>query len=286
MNRRIVKLLIAGSFMHILLQGCDKIEEGKYRQVTGAPDTTKGIDTTKYYRKVLLEDFTGHQCGNCPPANAEATRLQGVYGHQLIVMSVHAGYYAKTAAPNYLYKFNIPEGEEINSFFGIIGNPSGMINRSQFSTKNHIRPYLTWASVIDTMVKKEPLVNIKISNTFNTTSLSLQSNVKIEYLSSLPGAYKVVLFLTEDSIVKYQTWYNHTPKDVPDYVHRHVLRALVNSTFGETISVDPAKGGSVSKTFTYTLKSEWKAKHCSVIAIVYRETDFEIIQAEEKHIMP
>jgi thiol-disulfide isomerase/thioredoxin len=42
-------------------------------------------------RRVLLEDFTGHTCNNCPAAAVIAEGLQTFYGEdQLILVGVHA----------------------------------------------------------------------------------------------------------------------------------------------------------------------------------------------------
>ncbi|HPT04969.1 MAG TPA: Omp28-related outer membrane protein, partial [Bacteroidales bacterium] len=54
------------------------------------------------------------------------------------------------------------------------------------------------------------------------------------------------------------------------------------STYGDLISEEALE---VNKTYTanfaYTLKPEWVAKHCSVVAFIYNVDTKEVIQVEE-----
>ena len=51
-------------------------------------------------RKVLIEEFTGVRCVNCPAGSAEIQNLLSVYGEQLIAISIHAGFYANPYPEN------------------------------------------------------------------------------------------------------------------------------------------------------------------------------------------
>ena len=111
-----------------LFFGCDKVE-GPYG-VSGnitPPDSTS--DTI--VRKVLLEDFTGHTCQACPASHAEAKRLQDIYGEQLVVLSIHAGFFAWPQGAPYQDNFQTTEGTAIATDFNLINLsfPKGMINR-------------------------------------------------------------------------------------------------------------------------------------------------------------
>jgi len=67
------KNILYGIFIGFLtiLYSCDVIE-GDYMTVgTNNPD-----DTTSFVKKVLIEDFTGHRCPNCPSAAAELEALE------------------------------------------------------------------------------------------------------------------------------------------------------------------------------------------------------------------
>src|SRR5438094_833469 len=117
-----------------ILSSCDKIER-PYRQSyqVSCADTNA--------RKILIEDYTGHFCGNCPLAAAELyNHLEPLYGECLISIGVHASAAGTFTAPSpphaypdpyasahaaYSEDFRTPAGEEWYSFFNFTGNPQG-----------------------------------------------------------------------------------------------------------------------------------------------------------------
>ena len=96
-----------GAAILLLIQACDKIE-APYREgavvVSGTNDSTVVIgsdtivfpsDTASPRKKVLVEDYTGHLCGNCPYAGLLLNdTLRGIYGDKFITVSVHSGFFA------------------------------------------------------------------------------------------------------------------------------------------------------------------------------------------------
>ena len=62
----------------IIVNSCDYVSN------TIEPNSNNGggnqiTDTTKVYRKVLIEDYTGHRCGNCPAAARTLKRIDSIY---------------------------------------------------------------------------------------------------------------------------------------------------------------------------------------------------------------
>ena len=56
-------------------------------------------------KKILLEDYTGHKCGNCPRAAEKAEELKEIYGDQLIPIAIHAGFFASDFGGNFTTDF-------------------------------------------------------------------------------------------------------------------------------------------------------------------------------------
>jgi hypothetical protein len=79
---------------------------------------------------------------------------------------------------------------------------------------------------------------------------------------------KLQLWLTEDSITAFQQMPDGTRN--MEYVHMHVLRAAVNGTWGEPVSV--AEGETfITKEYQFTVPQDWKCDNLSVIAFVYND---------------
>jgi hypothetical protein len=99
---RTLKLIGLLSFATLVLGSCDEIDPPYMDGVQTPPiDTTEcPIPTfpadTHHVKVVLLEDYTGHKCVNCPTAAEIAHNLQITYGEKIILMAIHAGFFAET----------------------------------------------------------------------------------------------------------------------------------------------------------------------------------------------
>jgi hypothetical protein len=200
------------------LNSCDKIE-GPVKEVVAPPAGS---------RKVLVEDFTGHKCGNCPRASKAIYDLKAIYGDRLIIMAIHAGGFATPfppSAPYYTYDFRTPEGTELDTDFGIsvAGNPNGMVNRRQVNG-SYIIGSTKWGDEVSAVFgNTTPVpVALTISNNFNSSTRLLETEIKTEFFESLTGNYKLCVYMVEDSIKNWQKDYDTTPEDIEFYNHREV----------------------------------------------------------------
>ncbi len=292
--KKISALLIVISF--VFIYSCDDVD-GPFKENPVVSDYCKtGIADSVTHKKVLAEDYTGHLCGNCPDAGVYLNdTLKQTYGHCLVVVSVHAGFFAHVCpnapcpgnqpAGSFLANYSSTVGEDWNTFFGITGNPKGMVDRIGYPGGTHSKAYSAWAPAIASELTKQATAKLQINNSYNSLTRNLSSTIQSDFLSNLTGDYKLQVVLTEDSIIDWQEWYNHTPEYVPDYVHHHVLRDALNSSWGETIAAGSAAvGTSVTKNYSYTVNNNWNADYCYVVAFIYNNTSKEIIQVEEAKI--
>lgn len=286
-NPAIVLFVVA-----VFIFSCDKVNDPYSTNSTGGGDTS-----VVKVRKVLIEDYTGHKCGNCPEAAITAQTIKAQHGEQVVVMAVHAGFFAKPLASPYNYDFRTQVGDDFDNFF-VQGspNPLGMINRSGYATNTHIKPLGIWASIVDTVITKAPDAWIEIENTYNSSTRKIDGKVKTEFLNMMTGTYKLIILLTEDSIVKPQLDYSQPAgqQNVLNYVHHHVLRTAISSTsWGDVIATGSAAAGdSAEVPFSYTLPATFPAINgiapnedkCYIVAFIYDSATYEVIQVEEKKI--
>ena len=268
----------------IALSSCDIIE---------APYTEEGnkppVDTSKYVRNVLLEDYTGHRCGNCPRAAKLAATLSEHYGDRLIVMAVHAGYYAKPKGDKYSYDFRTDESNAYDEFFGIskVGNPNGMVSRIDYPT-GHIKSEGKWDAAIQELLALKPRMSLELEGSLDTNKMEISVTYKIKYLQDGSPNDNLVLLILEDSVIKYQTDYSKNPPDIPDYVHMHVLRASFTGPWGTALNPEGiAKDDVFENTLTYKIPADkdWVPKNLSVIAYIHDNGDtYEVYQVQKAHL--
>ncbi|MBN3035805.1 MAG: Omp28-related outer membrane protein [Bacteroidales bacterium] len=242
-------------------------------------------------RKVLLEDYTGHKCVNCPGAAVISRDLEEQYDGQVVLLAVHAGWFAQPSAGGlYTMDFTTDEGDELDTFFGIsvLGNPKGMVNRMGEGTARVLNPQ-DWASKVGEALSHMPDASLRITTDYHQSSHALSTGVTVTFLNTLRGIYRVCTFIAEDSIVAPQM--NNDPTigptpDIEDYVHMHVLRGSFSGTWGEGLNTGNIVPG-VPYTVSYSnlaLDPGWKEKHLSVVAFVYDAVTYEVIQAEKVYV--
>ncbi|MFN3780743.1 MAG: Omp28-related outer membrane protein, partial [Candidatus Kapaibacteriota bacterium] len=246
-------------------------------------ENSQSEDTSSYQQKILLEEYTGFRCGNCPLAAEKAHLLREKYPRNLILLTIHAGGYAKPTK-EHPYDFRTTICTELDNFFGCskAGNPNGMVNRYGFPNKTHILREGQWEPMILTLLKNKPKLNIKLTTAYNATLRKISAFVEIKFLENSSTNYHLCLYIAEDSVVQYQRDDRKTPPDVEDYVHNNVLRGGITSTWGDKISDAPIEAETIiQKQYEYILPNDkdWRPEKLKIIAFVHdKDNSFEILQ--------
>jgi len=282
--KRIINVLWVLALAIFVFQACDKVEEPYSR---GNGDHGGG-DTTLAVRKVLLEDYTGHKCVNCPRAGIVAHDLKGQYEEKLVVIAVHAGYFAEPDNDGlYTTDFTTEMGDALDLEFGISlqGNPNGMVNRV-VDGDDQVIGDSQWPAAVGSELAKPAVSTIEISKDYNNGSRVLNTSVTVDFLSDLPGIYRVCVVVTEDSIVAPQMNSNSAigpSPDWEDYIHMHVLRGEINGTWGIVITDESIVAGSeyTVDCDNFNIENDWNDDQCYIVAYVFNQETREIIQAEE-----
>ena len=234
----------------MLLAACSHIDEND-RLIYVKPADVK--------RHVLLEDFTGQRCINCPKASDEIKVLQELYGEDnVIAVSIHSGPLGFYSKGDYV-GLSTEIGDEYFNHWSLDYQPVGLIDRGV------PMEYTAWNARIREELAKTAPVNIDLVLNRKDNLLNIRSMV-----TGVDGVTngKLQLWLTEDSITAFQQMPDGTRN--MEYVHMHVLRAAVNGTWGEPVSV--AEGETfTTKEYQFTVPQDWKYDNLSVIAFVYND---------------
>lgn len=280
--RKIEQIVILFLFFYIaIISGCDKINP-PYFENTNSTDTT-------FQRKVLLEEYTGFRCGNCPEATEVAHNLKEKYQSSLILLSIHAGGYAKPTS-TYTYDFRTTIGNELDAFFGMsaAGNPDGMVNRLGYPTGSHILREGEWEGAIIQALKTKPVCTLSLEPTYNEATRTINVKIKVKYIAEGTPNHHLCVYIAEDSIVQYQRDDRLSDPNVFDYVHNNVLRAGITSTWGEQLSPTAIQSNTMfTKEYSYQIPQDkdWRIQKLKIIAFVHdKDNSFEILQAEEQYL--
>ena len=266
-----MKRIFFGSLLITGLFSCDKVENPIQTGGAGNNDTT----SAPLIRKVLLEDYTGHTCGNCPEAAEIADQIAETYGKdRVIVVAVHAGGFADPQPPTYPTDHRTPEGTALDNAFRIsrAGNPNGMVNRLPRNGRVIIGKD-QWSTVVRELIDDTAKVKLAVRPSYNASTRTVIAEVDIEYMADGAAEYQLVGALVENNIVSDQMDYRKNPSHVKDFVFQHMLRAHMNGTWGEAITATPqAKGFKTTKTLSYTIPADktWNPANMEIVAYVHR----------------
>jgi len=292
---RLIYSLLALTAGLFCLVSCDKIEE-PYSKTIVAPDTAacpvpEFPAVTVLQKRVLLEDYTGHTCVNCPKAALTAHGLKETYGEQLVLLAIHAGFFANpTVSGDFTYDFRSEAGTAWDNFFGVgqVGNPNGLINRIGYPN-NHITAPAGWGAAVSSALSTQPLVDLQMINEYDAVERKLCTHVNTRFVSTVDRNLKLIVVLTESGIVQPQKNNDAEAGEVPiimDYEHNHVLRAAITSTWGNSVATAGTPNGeSLVKSFKYIIPADYVAENCSVVAFVYDDDTKEVLQAVEASVI-
>lgn len=276
--KRLSLLLLA--FSLVFAWSCDKVDYPVQTSDTGGG----GGNPTTTVRKILIEDFTGQGCQGCPAAAETAKSLKGLYGDQLVVVGIHAGYFATPPGNPYTnYNLSTPEGETYTTLEAPLPEyPNGYVSRKDRNGSVMVK-HSAWGSFIEEFKDDAPSAQIDVTVTYNDGNRSAEISINSTALLDIAGQHNIVVYLTEDEVKTPQTF----PGNVTDYeyLQSHVLRAVLNGTWGEElVASDASAGASYTNTYSYTLPAEWNEDKVSVVAYIRNTDTEEIIQVEEVHV--
>lgn len=273
---KIFNILIAFAIISFSFISCDKIE-APYKEEIVKPVTEK---------KVLLEDFTGQKCVNCPAAHEIAYELQQAYGEEnLITVSIHAGFFSTPSpTPPFDYDFRTEAGSEYNTFFGAQNYPTGAIDRVAEGGLFLVDKD-GWGTKVAQQFQETAQIGIEI--TTNLQGNQVSGDIKIDFVNNIDFGASLQIWIIEDSIVKPQVAPGVEGGYIPDYVHNHVLRGAINGNWGQVLPASTyATDDSETISFSnYTLGSDWVADQLYIVAYVYNTETKQVIQVDKKKIV-
>jgi len=261
------------------------------------------IDTNSnnYVKKVLIEDFTGHLCPNCPQAATEIEAIHDIYGEQIIAIAIHvtksfARPYPASQAPNFQYDFRTSWGDDLDNLFDIssAGLPRGMVNRTGYPD-NHKLGKDEWANAVSNELNKEINFGIMINSSNNNI------NITTQVLNNISGSYNLVVCLTESGIIN---WQKDGTENIENYEHNHILRSvLLDEALSSNINYETNQ--EIQKNITYNLTEleeynidystnvaelgngnagNWNSNNMSIVAYIYNTNTKEVVQVEQNNL--
>ena len=205
----------------LLLVGCDAVERPDRWREDPAPIVPR--------RNVLLVDFTGQRCSNCPAAADLLHSLTaGPAGARIIAVSVHGGALALStdASPRGLAgpdARRLTDEARVNSWpIGTVDRPVGGTLLRPSAWNAALAEHLALAADADAAAQQSLVADAHVTLATRTLSYTLRPRHLTDAAGQADAETYLHLWLVEDSITAPQTLADGTER--ADYLHRHVLR--------------------------------------------------------------
>ncbi|MCH8904272.1 MAG: Omp28-related outer membrane protein [Bacteroidetes bacterium] len=230
-------------------------------------------------RIVLLEEFTGVKCVNCPTAHAKSEEIIGNSSGRAIGVAIHSGVFAVKYSGISQHDFKINEGEAIEAMINDnIGYPYGMVNRKGFPVD--VTYGLTlWETLVDDELLIGTDVNMYLTSSVVNNNLTVR--VELHYIKDITEDNYISVMILEDGIIDPQLGFGGVDTF---YVHNNVLRDMLTPFNGFKIQHSQVAGRIIIQEFFLgNIPAEWSQANCRIIAFVNQFTnDFEVLQAIQK----
>ncbi|MBC7935182.1 MAG: Omp28-related outer membrane protein [Rhizobacter sp.] len=198
-------------------------------------NATAITSNTGYKHRVLIEEYSGTWCGNCP-------RI--LYGVDLLEQQTDKAIVVST----HLFNgdpFITMEGNNLAAQQGVGGVPTGYINRTIGWTGPQ---YENVAQVIN-IIQASASAGVAIKSSISSNNLSVTVNAA--YKQPLTGGAKLTVYLVEDKLYHSQANYSANLygglSSIPNFEYNGVIRKVISSLSGDAIG---SSGNANEKTYS------------------------------------
>lgn len=209
------------------------------------------VSLTPSNRNVLLEEYTGINCGYCPDGHRIANEIMAANPGRVCVINIHQGTYA---ANTYTTQF----GNALANQTGLNGYPAGTVNRHVFSGSATYLDRGQWTAAANNIMNMASPVNIAAEGTLDWDTRTLNVRVQLYYTASQSVSSNALnVAIIQDNVLGQQSGMSYNPNQVVgnQYNHMHMLRHLVTGQWGETINtITP--GTLVEKNYEYVIPAQ------------------------------
>jgi hypothetical protein len=227
------------------------------------------------HKKVLVEEFTGMWCGDCPMGRTAADHLDSAYGSSVICIGIHND---DSLSSSY--------SDQLSDDCGVTQFPIAFVDRRAYNPDGGVFQFIdagrtAWDPAVNNALQDVPAFGITISSEFNASTRQLSASLQFTSESLFRGNTRINCVLVEDSIetdnqqVNFGNNHDNSPwngqgNPIRHYIQRNTARINLSGNWGER-NILPYKmngGETFEKSYSYTLPPAWNPAHIRILAFV------------------
>lgn len=266
-SARLAVCTAAFALTGVMLTSCDDVpEEDRYVKV----------ERPAIARRVLIQEFTGQGCINCPQGAALVHSLQEQYPGSIVAVNLHPENTQYTRPMGGL-KLTSPVATAYYAQYRPSMLPAAVIDGASPVTN-----VSTWTDAILTALSREAPADLELSTEYDAATRELKVTYTTHFNNIYESPLAINIWVMENGIVGPQYSGSNI---VRDYVHNHVLRTSLTGDWGVNIADSFIPDDEYSATFSITLSEDWKAENCQVIGFLQNPSKV-VEQSAETDVIP
>lgn len=206
-------------------------------------------------RAVLLEEFTGQACTNCPDGHAAIREITGALGDSVVAVGIHASDLADKRYPIGLWT---QTGEEYYKAAGSPALPTGIIDMQTAPLQ-----VSDWGASINRLIMEPTPFTVAAAAELSADASKF--DITVDFSSGEDYEGRLMVWVVENNIERRQldhgTW-------IDDYMHQHVFRAAAtDDIWGEAVTLkahEPQR-----RTYSVDMDIDWEGPNLYAVAFLY-----------------
>lgn len=248
---------------------------GLIAALSATAQTPQFVSTEPSNRNVIIEEFTGVNCGYCPDGHRIVREYEEANPGRVFGINIHQGGYAAMYTTQW--------GNAIANQTGLNSYPSGTVNRHRFGGTATALGRDRFVNAGNQIQAMPSFVNVAAQASIDIASRTLTVNVEVYYTGDAETGMNLLnVALLQDNIIGIQAGASSNPAQVTadgKYIHMNMLRHLLTGQWGDTISVESGvipQGTLIQRQYTYVLPTNMsdadvKLSHLKLIAFVCKD---------------
>lgn len=245
---------------------------------------------TPQERNVLIEEFTGASCVNCPQGHETVAALINKYQDRVVAAAYHTFNGGSVFKPvnhaDAKSKFDFRDSSATNIgsiiFGGVNSIPTAGVDRMPVSNSLQISRTL-WPLQVENRLKIPTPVNLYMTSSYDSKDNIVSLKIKVAYTKVIKSKNIITIGITESGIIDAQMYPDRIDTA---YVHNHIFRGCLTPFYGKSIldSLTSKEAGRVYEySYNFSPAAHWKIENCKVIAVISNNEpeNKEVLQSKE-----
>lgn len=244
-------------------------------------------------QNVILEEYTGHLCNNCPAAAEIAHAIAKNEPNRVFIAAIHAGPGGKTSFQesnpdddkfftDHTNPIGLAYGQYFQNGFNFFGNPQGTVNRKKVNEK--VFDFSgSWQTRVSNLLTNSPKVYLQAKYNYYEETNGGYLHIYAQKKTETSNQLNAVVYVIQDSLVDWQLMPDNSYNE--NYTHYDKHLGNINTLpWGEPIfKMDEAKSEN-ELLYSYSPSPSYNPEELHFLIYVYDVETYEILQVIKEYL--